>query len=97
MLLALAIAHILKLNKVIALIFSNISIPPCIPFILWGSYAIGGLLTGSGKATPELHEITLENVWNDTLQYLVGSCALAIMASLVAGVLVYLIVKIKRR
>lgn len=97
MLLALAIAHILKLNKVIALIFSNISIPPCIPFILWGSYALGGLLTGSGKATPELHEITLENVWNDTLQYLVGSCALAIMASLVAGVLVYLIVKIKRR
>ncbi len=97
MLLALAIAHILKLNKVIALIFSNISIPPCIPFILWGSYAIGGLLTGSGKATPELHEITLENVWNDTLQYLVGSCALAIMASLVAGVLVYLIVKIKRK
>ncbi|MBO4332367.1 MAG: DUF2062 domain-containing protein [Paludibacteraceae bacterium] len=97
MLLALAIAHILKLNKVIALIFSNISIPPCIPFILWGSYAIGGLLTGSGKAIPELHEITLENVWNDTLQYLVGSCALAIMASLVAGMLVYLIVKIKRR
>ena len=97
MLLVLAIAHLLKLNKVIALIFSNISIPPCIPFILWGSYAIGGVLTGSGKAIPELREITLDNVWNDTLQYLVGSCTLAVIASLVTGLLVYAIITLKRK
>lgn len=97
MMVVFAIAHLLKLNKVIALIFSNISIPPCIPFILWGSYAMGGLLTGSKKAIPQLHDITLENVWTDTLQYLVGSVSLGIVAGVLAGLAIYALVAVKRK
>lgn len=92
-----AVAHLLKLNKVIALIFSNISIPPCIPFILWGSYAMGGLVTGSNKALPNLYDITIENVWSDTKQYLVGSTTLAIVAGIATLVVVYLLVAAKRK
>ncbi|MCQ2192724.1 MAG: DUF2062 domain-containing protein [Paludibacteraceae bacterium] len=97
MALVFAIAHFLKLNKVIALIFSNISIPPCLPFILWGSYALGGVLTGSGKSLPDIHDITLDNVWNDTLQYVVGSIALAIAASIIVGLLVFCLISLKRK
>lgn len=97
MVLVFAVAHLLKLNKVIALIFSNISIPPILPFILWGSYVLGGFLTGSKKKIPELHDITLENVWNDTQQYLVGSVSLAVIASLIVGIIVFALVSFKRK
>ena len=46
MLLALAVAWLLRLNKAITLISSNISLPPMIPFILFGSYEVGKLFVG---------------------------------------------------
>ena len=37
-------AHLLKLNKLIAVVFSNVSIAPMIPFILYASMVIGAYL-----------------------------------------------------
>ncbi len=50
MVFALATAHILKLNKIVALVFSNVSVPPMIPFILYGSLLIGAFLMGEHVA-----------------------------------------------
>jgi uncharacterized protein (DUF2062 family) len=47
--LALAVAWLFRLNKAIALLVSNISIPPMIPFILYASYKAGGLVLGQGS------------------------------------------------
>jgi uncharacterized protein (DUF2062 family) len=47
MLIAFAIAWLFRLNKAITLIASNISLPPMIPFLLWGSYEMGKLLIGN--------------------------------------------------
>ncbi|MGY8988324.1 MAG: DUF2062 domain-containing protein, partial [Flavobacteriales bacterium] len=49
MLVALFLSYIFRLNKVIVLLFSNISIPPLIPFILFGSYYAGHLVIGGEK------------------------------------------------
>ena len=38
MLIAFGLAHMLKLNKVIVIVTSNISIPPFIPIIIFGSF-----------------------------------------------------------
>ena len=43
MLLVYAIATSFRLNKALALVVSNISIPPMIPFVLYGSFLAGGL------------------------------------------------------
>jgi len=49
MIAAAALAHFLKLNKAIALLASNISIPPVMPFILYGGLALGHwIFTGHG-------------------------------------------------
>jgi uncharacterized protein (DUF2062 family) len=49
MLAAATLAHLLRLNKAIALLASNISIPPVMPFILYGGLALGHwLFTGHG-------------------------------------------------
>jgi uncharacterized protein (DUF2062 family) len=46
LILALAVAWLLRLNKGIARIASNISIPPMIPILLFMSYETGGLVLG---------------------------------------------------
>ena len=49
MLLAAFFAHLMKLNKVLVLVASNISIPPMIPFIVYFSYRTGGLFFNDGS------------------------------------------------
>ncbi len=96
MIAAAATAHMLKLSKVITLLSSNISIPPMLPFILYGSYTLGGVVIGSHR-TIDLQNITLEAVYHDLLQYLVGASALAILSSITAYVGALLLLKLFRK
>src|SRR5690606_41820547 len=51
-----------KLNKVLFIAAANISIPPFIPFIIYGSYKMGELVLGKPEVElPKLSEITLED------------------------------------
>lgn len=47
------VAHLLHINKWIFFVAANISLPPMIPFILYFSYAMGGLLLG-GNCTSDV-------------------------------------------
>lgn len=84
------LAILLKLNKVIAFAFSNISFAPLIPFVLLLS-----LQTGNWALVIESH-YTLEGIREnfDLMQhleaYLVGSIVLSTSSALVFGVLGYL-------
>jgi glycosyltransferase involved in cell wall biosynthesis len=76
MILAGVTAHLLRLNKIVAVASSNISIPPMIPFILFGSFAAGGAIMGRPlDFSPG--QITFESIGGSLVQYLVGSMALA--------------------
>lgn len=77
----LALAVLLRLNKVIALVASNISIPPILPFILYGSYALGCVLTNV-PMNLTLQGITLEAVLGQLGVYVLGSFVLAVLAGL---------------
>lgn len=72
-------AHFIRLNKLVAIVFSNISIPPMIPFILYGSYWLGGRITGL-PVELTLAEVTLRRMAECLAQYLAGSVALAVVA-----------------
>lgn len=72
-------AHFMRLNKLVAIVFSNISIPPMIPFILYGSYWLGGRITGL-PVELTLAEVTLHRMAECLAQYLAGSVALAVAA-----------------
>lgn len=78
-------AHFLKLNKTVAVVFSNISIPPMIPFILYGSMVIGAKLLSIDNVF-SLETVSLQSVGQSLYQYLIGSFVLAI----VAGLLIFL-------
>lgn len=72
-------AHFMRLNKLVAIVFSNISIPPMIPFILYGSYWLGGRITGL-PVELTFAEVTLRRMAECLAQYLAGSVALAVAA-----------------
>ncbi|MGM9795062.1 MAG: DUF2062 domain-containing protein [Candidatus Aphodosoma sp.] len=75
-------AHLLKLNKVVAMISSNISIPPMIPFILYGSLVLGGVFFDN-PLWIDIHQVSFQTVAGALLQYVIGSVMLAIIAFLV--------------
>lgn len=89
-------AHLMKLNKVIAVVFSNISVPPLIPFILYGSMVIGAWVLNIENAF-SLNTVTLDTVWMGLWQYLLGSVILAISSGLVVFATALLLMTLFKR
>lgn len=81
-------AHFTRLNKAVAIISSNISIPPMIPFILYGSYWTGAQVLQRDMPLT-FRDITLERVATDLFQYIVGSFTMAIVCGIAATVISY--------
>ena len=84
------LAIFLRLNKAIAFAFSNVSLPPFIPFILYASFEFGQYLLNVdyGYSKDDL----LENfeVLTHLKAYIIGSFSLAIVSAFTLGVLGYL-------
>lgn len=87
---ALSSAYVLKLNKTIAFAFSNVSLPPFIPFIVYASSKIGQYLLGE-EHSYDIKEIS-ENlmVFKYLKAYVLGSFALAIFTAALLGIVGYL-------
>lgn len=104
MLTAAFIAHLIRLNKILVLAASNISIPPFIPFILYISYKTGGIVLGTKES---LTSETITNLKNqiltgnfyDTLnelgysfyQYIIGSLIFGLALGVAMWIVSYLL------
>jgi glycosyltransferase involved in cell wall biosynthesis len=97
MAIALALAILFKLNKVITLVASNISIPPLFPLILVASYFTGGLVLDHHEPLNLDSGITMEFVRKNIFQYIVGSLVFGTAMSILAGLLTWLLLKIFRK
>ena len=96
MIIAFAIAHLLKLNKILTLVASNISLPPMLPFLIYGSYYTGcKVLQVPIELT--LSNITLESVKHSLLPYIVGSIVFAALCSVVVGAVALGLLTVFRR
>nr|MUH39221.1 DUF2062 domain-containing protein [Zobellia laminariae] len=88
--LVFALAALFGLNKAITFAFSNISLPPLIPFIIFFSLKIGAMITGEDIS------FSMENITEnfDFLQnlktYLIGSFILASLSALLFGIVGYI-------
>lgn len=93
---AVVLAHLLKLNKIVVLASSNISIPPCIPFIIFGSLWCGGHILGV-PTIADINTLSIDVAWQSFLQYLIGSIAFAIAMGLVAWIISYTFIRLFRK
>lgn len=89
--LVFVLAVLLKVNKITAFLFSNISIPPFIPLIVYVSLQIGSVLMGEGwDWSLKLEGISsVTDVFIGVGQYIIGSLVLAITASILVWIVFY--------
>jgi len=97
MAIALGIAIAFRLNKIIVLAVSNISIPPMIPLILYLSYISGGIVLGRGGGIDFSSDITLEFVTENLLQYVLGSFVFGVVLACLLGLITYILLLIFRK
>ncbi|KGO91296.1 DUF2062 domain-containing protein [Flavobacterium subsaxonicum] len=83
----LFLAYVLRLNKLIAYAFSNVSIPPFIPFIIYASLQIG-LFILPGKDVDE-NLSGMDAIKQNIVQYLTGSIILATAMAALFGFTAY--------
>ena len=87
----LALAVLFKLNKAIAFAFSNISFPPLIPFVIYGSLKAGSYFIKSDKPFFLNPAMTFADIQKNIAQYLVGSFVLATILAFFFGITSYLL------
>lgn len=96
MICAFALAHLLKLNKVITLVAANISIPPLIPFIIFGGYWTGCMMLGQ-PVVVSFDDISLASIGGILLQYVVGSIVFGIVLAALSWAVSILLLSVFRR
>ncbi|MES2748199.1 MAG: DUF2062 domain-containing protein [Bacteroidota bacterium] len=89
--LVLALAVVLRLNKVIAFAFSNVSFPPFIPFIIYGSLQVGSCFVTNNSSISFDKSLTFSDVQAHLQQYLIGSFVLASISAVIFGSIAYFI------
>jgi len=95
---AIPIAHIVRLNKAIVFIGTCFTLfPPIIPFVLYGSYKVGGWFMYNPTEIVSLDNITLDFVKTNFYQYLVGSMFVAAIAGSFVTLMVWFILSIKNK
>jgi len=95
--LSIVAAAFLKLNKTISFAFSNVSFPIFIPFIIYGSLKMGGLVLSKSKAF-EFDQIDSNfDIKAHLIQYVVGSFVLATCLSVLFGLIGFVILSIKNK
>lgn len=93
----LFLAVLFRWNKVLAFTFSNISIPPMIPLIIYGSLQIGALFVSSDAVLISKNKTTFDLVKNNLTQYVVGSLVLALVTATLFGITSYLLLSFSKK
>lgn len=94
MLSAVGLSYLLRLNKILVLVSANISIPPLIPFIIWGGYKTGGLfITQNAVEISYSSNIDITFIKANLLQYIVGSLVFGTLLGLFFGILTFIMLK----
>jgi len=88
-LLVISLSVLFKLNKVLAFVASNVSLPPFIPFIIAAALYLGAPFI-QGESNILNQELNFELVKNNLLQYIIGSAILASSMSVISGIATFI-------
>jgi glycosyltransferase involved in cell wall biosynthesis len=97
LILAIALAHLFGLSKLLTSVAANISIPPMIPLILYFSYVTGCLTLDHSISIRFSSDIGFNSFKDNLMIYIVGSIVLAIVMSILSGIISYVILQIFRK
>lgn len=99
---AVGLAHLLKVNKVLVGAFANVSLPPVIPFIIYGGLFLGSKICGvyvpldfESIAATKVESIA--DLGDSALAFVVGSVALGLIIGALAWPLAWLFIRLLDR
>ncbi|HSD14723.1 MAG TPA: DUF2062 domain-containing protein [Flavobacterium sp.] len=96
-LIVISLAVLLRWNKALAFAFSNVSIPPMIPFIIYGSLQAGSFFVNDSAKYTLGSPITIDHIKTNILQYVIGSFVLATVMAILFGVGSYLLLSLSKK
>ena len=88
-LLVISLSVLFKLNKILAFVASNVSLPPFIPFIIAAALYLGAPFI-QGESNILNQELNFELVKNNLLQCIIGSAILASSMSVISGIATFI-------
>lgn len=93
---AIAAAQLFKVNKIVAAAAANVSLPPFIPFIVYGAMHIGGIFLGIDiKLSPA--EASMESIGGNMLAFVIGSISLGVVLGTITWPLAWIFIRALRR
>ena len=96
--LTIILSFIFRLNKIIMITVSNFSQPPITPFIVLGSFLLGGIIMNTEPGMfINTSKSEYELIKNHLLQYVLGSIVLAILLAFLSGIATYYFLHLFRR
>tara|TARA_B110000285_G_C15138291_1_gene628773 strand:- start:3845 stop:5026 length:1182 start_codon:yes stop_codon:yes gene_type:complete len=97
LLIGIPIAILLKMNKVLFIAAANISIPPMIPLIIYASFLIGQLVIEGTINHTQMWSMSLDNIQDNVIQYLIGAIILALMMFAAVFTTSFILLKLFRK
>lgn len=97
LLVGIPLAVLLRLNKVLFITAANISIPPMIPLIVYGSFLMGQQVISGEINHDAMFSFSLEDIQRNVTQYAVGAVILSVVGFVVAFIMSFVILKIFRK
>lgn len=90
------LAQILGLNRLVVLATSNISMPPMIVGVLYGSYQCGRLIFRSAPSI-SMDNMSLDVMLESGMCYIVGAVIFAIISAAIVYIISFLLLHLLRR
>lgn len=92
----IAIAQMFGLNRLVVLATSNVSMPPLIVGVLYGSYQCGRLIFRSAPSI-SMDNISLDSMLESGMCYIVGAVIFAIFSAAIVYTISFLLLHLLRR
>lgn len=98
MVVSIPFAIYFRLNKVLVLLFANLSVAPLLPLIIYSSFKIGGLFIVSNEIDLlDWKAYSIDTIQQNVLQYAIGSLILSTIIGFSNFGLSYMIISILRK
>ncbi|MNU65109.1 Undecaprenyl-phosphate mannosyltransferase [compost metagenome] len=97
LLIGIPLAVLFRMNKVLFIAAANISIPPMIPFIIYGSFLSGQLFLRGETNISQLTDLSLEAIKANAYHYVIGACVFAVIAFVVSFLVSFGLLKLFRK
>lgn len=97
LLIGIPLSILFKMNKVLFIAAANISIPPMIPFIIYGSLLCGQFVTTGAIDPAKIYDFSAKAMQENAVQYFIGATVLAFLSFVLSFGISFALLKFFRK